>query len=448
MAEIKVNFNNITGPVKAMHSVGQPPFLGANMGTLHYLTDANIPHSRLHDVGGMFGAGIYVDIPNIFRDFNADVNDPESYDFAFTDHLISHLIKNKVEPIYRLGVTIENYTHIKRYRIFPPADFHKWAKICEMIIRHYNQGWANGFEYGIKYWEIWNEPDGNFNEPEKSGTWYGSDKQFYDLYTISAKHLKKCFGNSILIGGYASCGFYTVVADPENYGINIPNYTKNNNDPAFSKQYRGFVSFFENFLKHIRENDAPLDFFTWHSYAPVSHNLIMQKYVEETLAKNGYSDIEIHLNEWNNAYERHFRGTSFAASAAVAMMIAMHSTKMNIMCYYDARIGTSMFGGMFDANTLEPVSTYYAFKAFGELYALGNCVECTYDGVYALAAVSEDGSKKAVLITNTKEDTIAETNLEGLKAYLIEKDVFLEERPLDIKNIELKKNQTILLKNY
>ena len=27
-------------------------------------------------------------------------------------------------------------------------------------VRHYNRGWANGHEWGIRYWEIWNEPDG------------------------------------------------------------------------------------------------------------------------------------------------------------------------------------------------------------------------------------------------------------------------------------------------
>ena len=56
---------------------------------MQVLTDAHIPYSRLHDVGGAFGSNRYVDIPNIFRNFDADGNDPASYDFAFTDELIS-----------------------------------------------------------------------------------------------------------------------------------------------------------------------------------------------------------------------------------------------------------------------------------------------------------------------------------------------------------------------
>ena len=118
------------------------------------------------------------------------------------------------------------------------------------------------------------------------------------------------------------------------------------------------------------------------------------------------------------------------------------------MCYYDARIATSMYAGLFDANFAVPVSTYYSFKAFGELYALGNCVECSCDGVYNLAAVSDDGSKKAVLLANVGEDAEIKSDLSGMKAYLIEKDVFLEEIPFDGNNLSINKNQVVLLKNY
>ncbi len=51
--KINANFNNITGKIKPMHAVGQPPMLGnVNDDMFHYLTEANIPYSRLHDMGG------------------------------------------------------------------------------------------------------------------------------------------------------------------------------------------------------------------------------------------------------------------------------------------------------------------------------------------------------------------------------------------------------------
>ena len=108
-AQPKINFNKVTGVIKPVNGVGQPPLYSWDHTDLfHYLKEAGIPYSRLHDVGGPFGMNIYVDIPNIFRDFDADENDPASYDFAFTDILMKGLVDNGVEPYYRLGVTIEN----------------------------------------------------------------------------------------------------------------------------------------------------------------------------------------------------------------------------------------------------------------------------------------------------------------------------------------------------
>ena len=66
-------------------------------------------------MGGAFGAGKFVDVPNVFRDFDADENDPENYDFTFTDILIEELIKAGIKPYYRLGTTIENQALVKAY---------------------------------------------------------------------------------------------------------------------------------------------------------------------------------------------------------------------------------------------------------------------------------------------------------------------------------------------
>ena len=124
MATVKVDFNKIVGKMKPMHGIGQPPGNGVRSAPFyHYLTEAGIPYSRLHDVGGWMGGGLYVDIPNLFPDFDADESNPENYDFAYTDAMIKSLIDAKVEPYFRLGVTIENAHMLKAHRIFPPKDF-------------------------------------------------------------------------------------------------------------------------------------------------------------------------------------------------------------------------------------------------------------------------------------------------------------------------------------
>ena len=117
MAHIQYNFEHSIGKINPMHAVGQPPMIGIKTEYFKYLTEANIPYARLHDVGGRFGGGIFVDIPNIFRDFDADETCPESYDFVFTDILIQGLMEYKCEPVFRLGVTIENNHDLKAYHL-------------------------------------------------------------------------------------------------------------------------------------------------------------------------------------------------------------------------------------------------------------------------------------------------------------------------------------------
>ena len=106
--QLLIDFENRLGKIKPMHSVGQPPINATNLSLCSYLQQAHIPYARLHDVGGPYGGSRYVDIHNIFPNFDADENHPASYDFEFTDHLLSEMHKYGLKPIYRLGETIEN----------------------------------------------------------------------------------------------------------------------------------------------------------------------------------------------------------------------------------------------------------------------------------------------------------------------------------------------------
>lgn len=442
---IKCNFDKIVGKIKPMHAVGQPPFSGCSDRHMHYLSDAAIPYSRLHDVGGAYGANRFVDIPNIFRDFDADENDPASYDFAFTDCLLSALHKYNCEPIFRLGVTIENQQHIKAYRIFPPADYGKWARICEHIISHYNYGWADGFEYGIKYWEIWNEPD--FSPfVERNTMWKGSDTDFFRLYEVAAKHLKNIFGDEIKVGGYASCGFEGIWLDPKKHAVDAEKREIKHHNVQYA------LDFFYGFFDHIKKTGTPIDFFSWHSYLDTPDVEVMADFLERELTKLGYGGLETQLNEWNNAaaWTPGTRGTSFASAHAAAMMCALQNKKVvNICCYYDARIGVGDYAGMFSPLNHKPFCTYYSFKAFGELYRLGSQVECSCDkeGVYAVGAT--DGEKKALLLTNIGEDIEMCIGLpENMKAYLIDQEHFMTEAKIDPNGFTLAKNETLFFKNY
>ena len=120
MNHITIDFDRSVGAVKRMHAVNNVRYVPIDtLGGLERLAEANIPYSRLHDTGGLFGGSRYVDIVNVFPNFDADENDPASYDFAFTDVLLSSMCEKGIKPFYRLGTTIENYHNIKAYNILP-----------------------------------------------------------------------------------------------------------------------------------------------------------------------------------------------------------------------------------------------------------------------------------------------------------------------------------------
>ena len=186
--------NRCVGKIKPMHAVNNAPIDITFGGNFSLLSDANIPYARLHDTGGHYGSYVFVDIDNIFRDFDADPKNPESYDFAFTDYLVNKLSESGCMPFYRLGASIEINHKIRAYRIYPPRDYKKWAEICEGIINHYTKGFADGYFYPIEYWEIWNEPDNEPN-PLDSPMWRGSMEEYFELYSVAAKYLKDKFPN-------------------------------------------------------------------------------------------------------------------------------------------------------------------------------------------------------------------------------------------------------------
>ncbi len=397
MTKIKADFTKITGKIKPMHGVGQPPMNFGSEELFHYLKEAGIPYSRLHDVGGWLGGGLYADIPNLFPDFDADETDPANYTFEFTDMLIGYLMKADCEPFFRLGVTIENRWDLRSYRVFPPKDFDKWARICEHVIRHYNEGWANGFNYGIEYWEIWNEPEGN-------PMWRGTFEEYCRLYEVSSKHLKECFGDKIKVGGYASCGFYAIDKDPDMTGIGL--------DPKNTKE--SYLVNFHNFMKYVSEHKCPLDFFSWHSYSAVHDVKRYASYCHSVLEKFGYDGIEEIINEWNPCHTIKNKRGGWAAAQNLAMMLGMQKSSVTMMHYYDAQISYSIFSGMFNPDLGIPYPNYYGFMSFNSLYKLKDEVFTETDDENLFIAGATNGKKKVLVMSNINNKEItAELDITG-----------------------------------
>ena len=379
-AQTVVGLSPVTalGPVKPMNAGNNGPIDG----TMESYTALRVPYARTHDtaLGAEYG-GHCIDINQIFPDFRANANHPRSYDFTNSDVVLQDMLKAGTKPFFRLGQSIEHQT--KKYGIYPTGNNKKWARICEHIIRHYNEGWADGYHMGIEYWEIWNEPD--LDDPgdrwkTDPRTWGGTQQQFYDLYVTAAKHLKKCFPD-LKIGGPA-------FANPRKYG------------PPF--------------LDYIKEKDAPLDFFSHHMYhrkpARITEDV---RIVREMLDSKGFTSTESVLNEWNYNrswdeappfYSRRARSTVKAAAFVAAVMCECQRAPLDMLMYYDLRPNTSWCGPW--APVLYDIRPpYWALYYWAELADYGTRIESTCDNgnIYTCAAKSPDG-KIRLLIARYHED--------------------------------------------
>ena len=340
---------------------------------------ARMPYSRNHDSGviGVYGGPYSHDITRIFPDFNADPNDPASYDFACTDESILCTLDAGTQTFFRLGQTIEH--QIKKHGTLPPPDFKKWAVICEHIIRHYNEGWADGFTLNMPYWEIWNEPDLDTDDSTNKRTWGGTKAQFFDLYEIAAKHLKECFPH-LKIGG-----------------------------PAIS----GKLDWAEDFLREMQERQVPIDFFSWHVYGTSPQKLLTRAAkVRALLDQYGYEHAESILNEWNyvRGWAEDFCYSILAihgikgAAFLGACICAAQASSIDMLMYYDTR--PSPFCGMFDYYSYGKLKGYYPMYWYGKFYDLEREIPACNEipDIYSLCGIDKDGKVLSMIVHYTEDD--------------------------------------------
>ena len=383
---VRVDPSATVGPIKPMNAVNNGPSKARadqSRGNFSDFRVARFPYARTHDsINQATSGGHTVDISAVFPDFDADENDPKSYDFAFTDVFLETILAAGTEPFFRLGQTIENGA-AKKYHVFPPKDFAKWARVCEHVIRHCNEGWCDGHRWNIRYWEIWNEADAQPDDKRsESCQWQGTKAEFFEFYRVVAQHLKKAFPQ-LRIGGPA-LGFRTDWA--------------------------------EEFLAFQEKAETPIDFFSWHLYtAQPSEVARLGRKFREMLDRHGYGKAESILDEWNYLKGwtdefpytcRMISDTKGAAFAAAALSLGQ-TAPIDMLMYYDARPGT-VFNGLFDLYTLKPRPAYSAFLAWSWLRDLGMQVSASVTGAPSgetvVATAAQKNGRTGVLVTRYTDD--------------------------------------------
>ena len=296
------------------------------------------------------------DVLTIFPDPKADPENPTSYRFGPTDRLISSIEKIGAQVLFRLGRS-------EGADPTPPRDFDRYAAITKHIVLHYNRGWANGYHYGIRYWEFWNEPDlGKL-------FWAGTEQQYFQLYEKVARAVKSADPGA-LIGGPA-------IAKP------------NDETP-----YR------DELMRHARATHTPLDFYSWHWYAtdsndPRDFNRIAQD-LRARLDSHGLRATQSFLTEWNYGLSDPPPTPLVRASFITSALIYMQDAPIDAATLYRA-------DNVFGSDGATPDKTGQALIALGQMRGTPHRLAVTgadLDGFAVEAGRSDDGRLLRILISN------------------------------------------------
>jgi len=372
---INVDFSKKCGKIKPMNGISGGPRSGGY--ELRYdaseeFAEMHIPAVRAILPEGEYGFNQFLNIHCIFPNPNADEDCEESYNFLPTDQYMAAVKATGAEIFFRLGESAEPYS--KKLFVYPPRDPEKWARICEHIIMHYNEGWANGYKYNIKNFEIWSSAD-------SSAGFFGDAKEFYELYRIVANHLRERFPR-IRIGGYGAGGFYSL------------------NRISASEEQKGYIPFMQNFFNYItrEETKAPLDFFTWACYTSNPDELALHvKYARSYLDAAGLKRTKSIVCEYNTSPRIDTPpalSPSFASELGASLILAQKSS-LDMMMYSTSAVGARL-NGLFTFDDNSAPHRYAAFnvmRAFGRLYRLGTAYEVGGDyrkELYALAAADKN----------------------------------------------------------
>jgi len=333
---------------------------------------------------------------NIFPDFTKDPELESSYDFSTTDVKINKLVaegfdilfnfapswddpvfKNTADPPGTIRDASGNVTHAADIN-----DFKKFANVCKHIVMHYNAGWKNGYNYNIKKWEIWNEPE------TVDHFWTGTAIQFFQMFSEVAKTLKT-YNSGLMICGPANAQMYSAT------------YTT-------------------NLLSYCQTNQVPIDVFTWHCYGGADKSPSeLKKYADDIRTKlntYGYNSTLSACTEWNSG----LGAENFADSGKGAAYYGSTCSLIAENDLYESYVyrGDDHPLGIIKNSTGEYKTGTYALIAWKQMTdsctRLGSSTTETGDFKVTASKKSADGSYYALVSNFTTENKSVKLNISNI----------------------------------
>ena len=404
-AALIADFSKETGKIRPeLHSSGfGPTICSQTQQDLDDVRSMGFAYARTHDWALVNPNQRVCDYFHIFPLMHLDAKDPKNYVFGPTDYLLKRTREEAgFDVFFRLGTSIEHSGNKVHFNALIPEDFDKVAEIFAGTVRHYNRGWADGFRWNVKYWEIWNEPEGiqNMWFPEEGIADVTGDDliakraecraKFVKFYVTVLKRLKSEFGDEIKVGGPALCSYNT--------------------------------EWLNDILAACRDAGVAPDFISWHGYANNPRQYANEAELARKLCDGyGFSKCELIINEWHyfgygdydwNDMQRcsdpkvkariwtgpRSHNGIHSACFTLAALADLQCSKLDQAYYYGCR-HTGSWG--FKDEHQNKYKVFYALKLFGDIVK-GYPTICASasEGTLTTLAVKDASGRKALLVVD------------------------------------------------
>lgn len=276
--EIVANVKDVSGPVDRFFDLS----VGSDFPGTLIRDDSQAQLKQTTDELGFR----YIRFHAIFHDVLGTVrveNGKTSYDWNKIDQLYDDLLARHIKPFVELGFTPKAlatsdssifYWHGNTSHPKPDG----WRDLMSAFTRHIEERYGKA-EVRTWFFEVWNEPN-------LSGFWEGGDQNaYFELYDLTAKTIKSV-DSALRVGGPSTAGAAWV---PE-------------------------------FLAHVKQSGAPVDFVTTHTYGvqggfldengksdtklDPSPDAIVgdMRHVREQISASAYPGLPLYFTEWSTSY--------------------------------------------------------------------------------------------------------------------------------------------------
>ena len=286
--------------------------------------EMQIPSSRTHGEGpgDMNRIWIHADEDGVPVYEGYDPLNLSNYDFTETDQRVQATMATTHTSVYwRMGYSkaFPAYQDCSDWRS-PPDNFTVFAQAAVQVLKHYRQGWNDGFYFdSFDVVEVW-------NEPYLSEWWNGTADEYYELYHAVNLAVTNEFGDEIDV---------------------VAAITLGDGDDGFSHR----------FMELAQQNNEPIDAVYVHLYR-VNPSQTTYFFTHETeslgvfLAQYGYSEnTPVYITEWNRNIPVYAQ--SYASQSYLTSVLTIYND------LWEGNAGNSSY----DVNTLR-MAHFFAARSF------------------------------------------------------------------------------------